>query len=154
MPEARIGLAKDKRLQGGETKAYLDALAADDESRPVERWFFQKWLKQNKPVKSARSTESEREPMVAEGAVAVADRNEESAVQQTPTIAQLFKPASLKNNATPKFWSGDNPIVVTMVSLGALGIFATAARTNGALAVDGLVLALGLVFGLSRLTLD
>ena len=38
VPEARINLAKDKRLQGGETKAYLDELASSDEDRPVERW--------------------------------------------------------------------------------------------------------------------
>ena len=98
VPEARIGLAKDKRLQGGETKAYLDALATSDESRPVERWFFQKWLKQNKPSKraSASTGSAESEATVTEGAVAVADRDEESAVLQTPTLAQLFKPPRKK----------------------------------------------------------
>ncbi len=30
-----------------------------------------------------------------------------------PTLAELFFPASLKANATPKFWSGDNPVAVT-----------------------------------------
>ena len=54
----------------------------------------------------------------------------------------------------PRFFSGDNPIVVTMGGLALLGAFATAARANGALAMDGLVLCAGLAFGLSRLTLD
>ena len=43
VPEARLALAKDKRLQDGETKVYLDELAASSEARPVERWFFSKW---------------------------------------------------------------------------------------------------------------
>ena len=70
------------------------------------------------------------------------------------TLRQLFQPASLKGNATPKFWSGDNPIVVTMITLAALGVFATAFRANSALTLDASVLAAGLAFGLSRLTLD
>ena len=76
------------------------------------------------------------------------------AAQQQLSIGELFQPASLKGNATPKFWSGDNPIVVTMVSLGLLGAIATGLRTNSALTIDAMVLGAGLVFGLTRLTLD
>ena len=149
VPEARLALAKDKRLQGGETKAYLDELADDPSARPVERWFFSKWLRQKKPTKEA-------------GVIAETSAEDKSKLQtpleageaQPVTIKELFRPASLKGNATPKFWSGDNPIVVTMAGLAACGVFATAAQSNTALAVDGLLLTVGLVFGLSRLTLD
>ena len=162
VPEARINLAKDKRLQGGETKAYLDELASSEEDRPVERWFFSKWLTQRKPTTkaAAKSDVLDTNAQVAEGLPEpAADASSQSAPTPppptpAPTLRELFQPASLKNNATPKFWSGDNPIVVTMGSLALLGVFATAARTNGALALDAAVLAAGLAFGLSRLTLD
>ena len=71
------------------------------------------------------------------------------------SLGVLFKPASLKGNATPKFWSGDNPIVVTMGGLALAGVVATAAQSgSGALVADIVVLGAGLAFGLSRLTLD
>ena len=74
-----------------------------------------------------------------------------AAPQREPTLAELFRPASLKGNATPRFWSGDNPIVVTMGALFTLGAFATVARENTALAIDGALLSAGLLFGVSRL---
>ena len=78
---------------------------------------------------------------------------EAAAAADAPSLRELFTPASLKGNATPKFFSGDNPIVVTTGTLLGLGIFATVARENSALAVDLLVLCAGLVFGATRLTL-
>ena len=150
VPEARINLAKDKRLDGGGTKAFLDELAASDEARPVERWFFAKWLTQRKPARAkppAASAEASVEPEAAPAPVPP------TSPQQMP-LTELFRPASLKNNATPNFWSGDNPIVVTMGLLALLGTFASVARSNSALAIDGAILAAGLTFGLSRLTLD
>ena len=70
-----------------------------------------------------------------------------------PTLKQLFEPASLKGNATPKFWSGDNPIVVTMGALFLLGAGATLARENTALAVDAAILTAGIAFGVTRLNM-
>ena len=58
-----------------------------------------------------------------------------------------------KNNATPDFWSFDNPIVVTMSALLTFGVIAAAARENGALTFDALLLLAGLAFGANRLTL-
>ena len=152
VPEARLALAKDKRLEGGDTKAYLDELADDPSARPVERWFFSKWLRQKKPTRATSGDDT------AEGLAAATTQDAQPSPaaepRAEPTLKELFAPASLKGNATPKFWSGDNPIVVTMGGLAALGIFATAAQSNSALAIDGVILSAGLVFGLSRLTLD
>ena len=53
VPEARLALAKDKRLEGGEAREYLLDLAEDDASRPVERWFFAKWLSAAKPRRAS-----------------------------------------------------------------------------------------------------
>ena len=153
VPEARLALAKDKRLQDGDTNQYLQELAADDAPRPVERWFFSKWLNQLRPARTpprAASVEA------SEAAVATTADDSDEAAPPPPrdvTLGELFTPASLKGNATPQFFSGDNPIVVTVGTLLATGVFATVARENTALAMDGLVLAAGLVFGATRLTL-
>ena len=170
VPEARLNLAKDKRRPDGDTNAYLRDLAADEDAkRPVERWVFSKWLRQLKPTRVAQmetpptpprlreegdvaplEPSQLEEPSARRAAEAPADRDEATAV----TLRELFTPSSLAGNATPRFWSGDNPIVVTMGTLLALGIFATAARENGALAVDGALLLAGLLFGLSRLGME
>lgn len=159
VPEARINLAKDKRLEGGETKAFLEELAQSEEGeRPVEKWFFSKWLRQRRPAKARPETVTSVADASVEQAPPVAHAAEDREVQQAParevTLGELLKPASLKSNPTPKFWSGDNPIVVTMGALLTVGVFSAAARTNSALAIDGAILAAGLAFGLSRLTLD
>merc|ERR1719478_1314808 len=54
VPEARLNLAKDKRLEGGDTKQYLEALRDSPDERPLERWFFDKWLRQLRPSKAPR----------------------------------------------------------------------------------------------------
>ena len=147
VPEARLALAKDKRLEGGEAREYLLDLAEDDASRPVERWFFAKWLSAAKPRRASEATATAA--TVTEASVA-----EEEAVAPTePSLQELFTPASLKNNATPDFWSFDNPIVVTMSALFTFGVIAAAARENGALTFDAMLLLAGLAFGANRLTL-
>merc|ERR1712087_784170 len=45
-----------------------------------------------------------------------------------PTLQEPFTPANLRGNATPRFFSGDNPIVVTTGALLALCIVAASAR--------------------------
>ena len=64
----------------------------------------------------------------------------------------LLRPASLKGNATPRFWSGDNPIVVVTGTLISLGVASSLVRNggNGQLLLDASVVGAGLVFGLSR----
>lgn len=166
VPEARLALSKDKRL--GDTGAYIEELARSDEARPVERWFFSKWLKQAPKKRTARTEAASMlstpptmaavamvEPPHPETAAESAAAPEQpSAVQKRESsLEQLFRPASLKSNATPKFFSGDNPIVITTGALLAAGIFATVAKENGQLAADLLVICIGLIFGATRLTL-
>lgn len=93
----------------------------------------------------------------------LAERKTSSVDEQTPSshrkekhsasssLAQLFTPATAKGNPTPKFFSGDNPIVVATGALMAMGVAASLARENSALATDAFILAAGIFFGLSRL---
>ena len=145
VPEARLNLAKDKRLEGGDTKQYLEELRDSPDERPLERWFFDKWLRQLRPSKAPRpAPEASAEEDASAPAPAPA-----------PTLGELFAPASLAGNATPKFFSGDNPIVVTVGALLALGTLAAGARQGGAAgaAADLTVVAATLAFGLGRLRL-
>ena len=164
VPEARLALAKDKRLEGGESREYLlDLAEAPEGEREVERWFFSKWLRQAKPRRAGAATASVQAEVAEAAAVAeqrtaltTADAEpSDAATRSTDAVPlrDLFAPASLKGNATPKFFSGDNPIVVTLGALAALGVFASLARENSALAVDVVLLTLGVAFGASRLTL-
>lgn len=141
VPEARLDLSKDKRKGG--MRGYIDELRADQTPRAAERWFFKKYLDQlpDRPLDPPPPT-------------ANADAPAADADAPSPSLGELFQPASLKGNATPNFWSGDNPIVVTMAALLACGVFATGVRTNAALTVDAVVLAAGVAFGVSRLSLD
>lgn len=145
VPEARLALSKDKRLEGSETRNFvLDLAETPQDERRVEKWFFAKWLRQAKPRR-------EREPSVVEVAEPATPVAEGDTSQ--PSLRELFTPASLSGNATPKFFSGDNPIVVTMGALFLLSAFATALRFNAALMVDVLLLGVAAAFGASRLTL-
>ena len=147
VPEARLDLSKDKRKGG--MRSYIDELRIDEDPRPAERWFFKKYLDQlpDKPL--------EAPSVVADPSGQVSSDTTDSGREVAePSIQELFRPATLKGNATPKFWSGDNPIVVTMSSLLVIGVIATGARTNAALTADAIVLTLGIAFGVSRLTLD
>lgn len=164
VPEARLALAKDKRKPDGEVKQYLDELQSDDAGRPVERWFLKKWLRQNKPARAAAATTVE--PAVSPTMAATTASPEAAAPdapaqptaeeqQRDPSLRELFAPASLKGNATPRFWSGDNPIVVTTGTLLTLGVMSTIVRDGGtgAVLLDAAVVGTGLVFGLTRLQL-
>ena len=124
VPEARLNLAKDKRLEGGDTKQYLEELRDSPDERPLERWFFDKWLRQLRPSKAPRPAPE-------------ASAEDASAPAPAPTLGELFAPASLAGNATPKFFSGDNPIVVTVGALLALGTLAAGARQGGAAGAFG-----------------
>ena len=73
-------------------------------------------------------------------------------LRRATSLGELLRPASLKGNATPKFWSGDNPIVVVTGTLISLGVASSLVRNggNGQLLLDASVVGAGLVFGLSR----
>ena len=157
VPEARLKLAKDKRRTDGDERQYLDELQRDlqrePDARPVERWFFSKWLRQAKPLAPEREQTSERTAT----ATATAEPPPEAAARDAaprrePSLGELLRPASLKGNATPKFWSGDNPIVVVTGTLISLGVASSLVRNggNGQLLLDASVVGAGLVFGLSR----
>ena len=166
VPEARLDLAVDKRK--GETKEFIRELQ-DAEGREAEKWFFSKWLRQT-PVRRDANTASvennasptavaEPPTVVATEPTASSSPAEEAAnggradeVAQ-PTLAQLFEPATKKGNPTPKFFSGDNPIVVATGTLLVLGIGAAIVRENGMIALDATVVAAGILFGLTRLDL-
>ena len=76
----------------------------------------------------------------------------DAAPRREPSLGELLRPASLKGNATPRFWSGDNPIVVVTGTLISLGVASSLVRNggNGQLLLDASVVGAGLVFGLSR----
>ena len=167
VPEARLSLAKDKRKSDGEVKQYLDELQSEPDGRPVERWFLQKWLRQNKPARTTAAAPA-AEPVVSTTMAATTASLEAAAAapdapaqptpaeqQRDPSLRELFAPASLKGNATPRFWSGDNPIVVTTGTLLTLGVVSTIVREGGtgAVLLDAAVVGAGLVFGLTRLQL-
>ena len=155
VPEARLNLSRDKRMSGGETREYLAKLRESGEDRPIERWFFSKWLQQFK----ARSTKDQyaaadaaRNIDVSSG---VLDQDANTSMDK-PTrdglpLSDVFRPASLRGNATPRFWSGDNPILVTMGLLLSAGIVDSLIREQPSLVLDGCIFAAGLIFGISRL---
>ena len=165
VPEARLKLAKDKRLEGGDVKAYIDELRDDPSPRSAERWFFSKYLSQMRPRANRGAREQAALQVTAVEGDAIPPASElqappaetaplrDGAPPRRPSLRELFQPASLSGNATPRFWSGDNPIVVTMGALLCLGVVASAARANASLTADALVLGAGLVFGVTRLTL-
>merc|ERR1712087_195417 len=127
VPEQRLALAKNKRT--GEVREYIATLKEEESGRPLERWFFQKWLQQAKPPrrKADPFAAAQREEVGPEQVVVSAERgshDQEGKMQKPeaqtadalPTLQELFTPANLRGNATPRFFSGDNPIVVTTVS--------------------------------------
>ena len=161
VPEARLKLAKDKRRTDGDERQYLDELQRDlqrePDARPVERWFFSKWLRQAKPLAPEQEQDSERTATATTTATATVEPPPEAAARDAaprrePSLGELLRPASLKGNATPKFWSGDNPIVVVTGTLISLGVASSLVRNggNGQLRLDASVVGAGLVFGLSR----
>lgn len=161
VPEQRLALSKNKRK--GEVGEYIATLK-QEEGRPLERWFFQKWLRQARPLRKAKTASSAEEAVGPEQVTLSAESgsNDQEGKTQQPdeqkadalqTLQVLFTPANLRGNATPQFFSGDNPIVVTMSALLALGVLAASARLGKGLTVDAGVLLLGVAFGFQRLGL-
>ena len=105
---ARLNLAKDKRLEGGDTNSTSRSCATVRRAA-ARALVFRQVAEELRPSKAPRPA--------PEGA----RRTRRPAPAPAPTLGELFAPASLAGNATPKFFSGDNPIVVTVGALLALG---------------------------------
>lgn len=105
VPAERRSLAKEKRR--GEVKEYLEEIAGD-ESRGLERWFYDDWLKR----KYIRANKVPRVPQAT--ATTAVDADGESAPKATP-VPKTTSPADQEVyvDKEPNFWSFDNPLVTT-----------------------------------------
>lgn len=122
VPGARVNLAVNKRT--GKLRDYLVELK-DDDSRKLERFFYQKWLAKVDPetryllrdepdlfeeggatstaATAATATATKRTVSLADTEGVTRDVGEES-------LEEIVRKA--KN--TPDFWSGDNPVLVAL----------------------------------------
>ncbi|KAK3268757.1 hypothetical protein CYMTET_22759 [Cymbomonas tetramitiformis] len=111
VPSARVRLAVNKK--NGSLKNYLTELKADD-SRPLEKWFYSQWLEKVDPetrylLREDEETNSKETEPVAE-----------ASLQEKLELDEVIRQAK----RTPKFWSGDNPVLVgTGLSIGAAALF-------------------------------
>ena len=100
VPSARVRLAKNKK--SGELRAYLDDLARSD-GKGLEKWFYAQWLTKIDP---------ETRYLLRDDAPAAARRGE--------TLEDVARAA----RRAPKFWSGDNPVLVgTALTIGLAALF-------------------------------
>ena len=100
VPSARVALAKNKK--SGELRAYLDDLARSD-GKGLEKWFYAQWLAKIDP---------ETRYLLRDDAPAAARR-----VETLEDVARAARRA-------PKFWSGDNPVLVgTALTIGLAALF-------------------------------
>jgi len=99
VPSARVKLAKNKK--SGELRAYLDELARSD--RKAEKWFYSQWLAKIDP---------ETRYLLRDDAPASTRRRE--------SLEDVVRAA----RRAPKFWSGDNPVLVgTALTIGLAALF-------------------------------
>ena len=100
VPSARVALAKNKK--SGKLRAYLDDLARSD-GKGLEKWFYAQWLAKIDP---------ETRYLLRDDAPAAARR-----VETLEDVARAARRA-------PKFWSGDNPVLVgTALTIGLAALF-------------------------------
>jgi len=137
VPGARVNLAVNKRT--GKLREYLIELKGDD-SRAVERFFYQKWLAKVDPETryllrdEPDLFEESSEGGVANGAgammkpVTTTERRTTVSLSDTEGVTRDVGEESLediirKAKNAPDFWSGDNPVLVALlitVGFGAL----------------------------------
>lgn len=116
VPGARVNLAVNKR--SGRLRDYLEELKGDD-SRKMERFFYQKWLAKVDPETRFLLREDGNED--GDGRVVQA----KTRLSDTEGVTRDAGDESLedvirKARRTPKFWSGDNPVLVgTALTVGA-----------------------------------
>ena len=120
VPGARVNLAVNKRT--GKLRDYLVELK-DDDSRKLERFFYQKWLAKVDPETRylLRDEPDLFEEPGATSTAATATRNTKPSVSLADTegVTRDVGEESLeeivrKARNTPDFWSGDNPVLVAL----------------------------------------
>ena len=120
VPGARVNLAVNKRT--GKLRDYLVELK-DDDSRKLERFFYQKWLAKVDPETRylLRDEPDLFEDAGATSAAATATRDAKPSVSLADTegVTRDVGEESLeeivrKARNTPDFWSGDNPVLVAL----------------------------------------
>ena len=116
VPGARVNLAVNKRT--GKLRDYLVELK-DDDSRKLERFFYQKWLAKVDP--ETRYLLRDEPDLFEEPGAATATRNTKPSVSLADTegVTRDVGEESLeeivrKARNTPDFWSGDNPVLVAL----------------------------------------
>ena len=120
VPGARVNLAVNKK--SGRLRAYLEDLKTDD-GRKLERFFYAKWLAKvdpetryllrDEPDGEGEAGEVAAKTMLSDTEGVTRDVGEES-------VEEIVRRAK----RTPKFWSGDNPVLVgAALSIGAAGLF-------------------------------
>lgn len=127
VPGARVNLAVNKRT--GRLRDYLEELKADD-SRRLERFFYQKWLAKVDPeTKYLLRDDGEGGGEDAETLGAGAGKPRTSlrdteGVTRDGGTEESLEDIIRKARNTPDFWSGDNPVLVgTAVTIGAAALF-------------------------------
>lgn len=116
VPGARVNLAVNKRT--GRLRDYLEELKGDD-SRKMERFFYQKWLAKVDPETRFLLREDGNEDgdgRVVQAKTRLSDT--EGVTRDNPD--ESLEDVIRKARRTPKFWSGDNPVLVgTALTVGA-----------------------------------
>jgi len=118
VPSARVRLAVNKK--SGKLREYLEDLKEDD-SRPLERWFYANWLEKVDPeTKYLLREDGSSEQRGGDGSMtstraATAVKLDETGGVDTgkdgdDTLEEVIR----KAKKTPKFWSADNPVLVGM----------------------------------------
>eukprot|EP00238_Polyblepharides_amylifera_P003465 CAMPEP_0196575014 /NCGR_PEP_ID=MMETSP1081-20130531/4595_1 /TAXON_ID=36882 /ORGANISM="Pyramimonas amylifera, Strain CCMP720" /LENGTH=163 /DNA_ID=CAMNT_0041893193 /DNA_START=268 /DNA_END=759 /DNA_ORIENTATION=- len=113
VPNARVNLAVNKRK--GKLQDYLVELKNDD-SKKIERWFYSTWLEKIDPETKylLRDDKNESEKSIPPAVPTIPEYKFEE------TLQEVIKNAK----KAPKFWSGDNPVIVgTALTLGLASIF-------------------------------
>ena len=119
VPGARVNLAVNKRT--GKLRDYLVELKGDD-SRKLERFFYQKWLAKVDPETRYLLRD---EPDLFEEGGAVGAAASATATKPSVTLAdtegvtrdvgeESLEEIVRKAKNTPDFWSGDNPVLVAL----------------------------------------
>ena len=127
VPGARVNLAVNKRT--GKLRAYLEELKADDD-RKLERFFYQKWLAKVDPeTRYLLRDDDEAEDGSSADAGNPPRTKPRVALSDTEGVTRDVGEESLediirKAKKTPKFWSGDNPVLVgAAITVGAAAVF-------------------------------
>ena len=116
VPGARVNLAVNKR--SGRLRDYLEELKGDD-NRKMERFFYQKWLAKVDPETRFLLRDDGNEDgdgRVVEAKTRLSDTEGVTRDAGDESLEDVIR----KARRTPKFWSGDNPVLVgTALTVGA-----------------------------------